>query len=199
MDTLNLIQTPDELLKYMNQNIVYGFVGKNGKKYTDMFSKEWNDWYSQCFVQNGEEVLESKIGTCWDQVELERLWFETNGYIVHTFFMWFEVNRENNYPTHTFLIYESNNKYYWFENAFESERGIHEFDSLDEAIKCVKSKQIKYTKNNFPNLSIGDMESLAVYEYSKPANNIGVDKYLNHVTSTKYVSKKRKNKLSHKF
>ena len=196
MDILNLIQTPDELLKYMNQNIAYGFVGKNGKKYTDMFSEEWDDWYSQCFVQNGEEVLKSKTGTCWDQVELERLWFERNGYTIHTFFMWFEVNKENNYPTHTFLIYESNNKYYWFENAFESERGIHEFNSLDEAIKCVKSKQIKYTKNNFPNSSTDDMESLVVYEYFKPANHIGVDEYLNHVTSTKYVSKKKEKQIS---
>ena len=94
MDMLNSIQTPNELLEYMSQNIIYGFIGKNGKKYTDMFSEEWNDWYSECFVQNGEEVLESKIGTCWDQVEFERLWFEKKGYTIHTFFMWFEVTRE---------------------------------------------------------------------------------------------------------
>ena len=155
-----------------------------------MFSEEWNDWYSQCFVQSGEEVLESKIGTCWDQVELERLWFEKNRYTIHTFFMWFEVNKENSYPTHTFLIYENDNKYYWFENSFEAERGIHEFDSLDDAIECVKSKQIKYTKNNFPDSSLDDMKSLTVYEYSKPANHLGVDDYLNHVTSTKYANTK---------
>ena len=191
MDILNSIKTPDELLEYMNQNITYGFVGKNGKKYYDMFSKEWNDWYRECFVQNGKEVLESKIGTCWDQVELERLWFNIKGYNIHTFFMWFEVNKENDYPTHTFLIYESGNKYYWFENAFESERGIHEFDTLDAAIEYVKSKQIKYTKNSFPNLSKDDIDSLVIYEYSKPSNHLGVDEYLKHVTSTKYVSTKR--------
>ena len=191
MNILNNIKTPAELLNYMSKNITYGFVGKNGKKYYDMFSEEWNDWYSQCFVQSGEEVLESKIGTCWDQVELERLWFEKNGYTIHTFFMWFEVNKENSYPTHTFLIYENDNKYYWFENSFEAERGIHEFDSLDDAIECVKSKQIKYTKNNFSDSSLDDMKSLTVYEYSKPANHLGVDDYLNHVTSTKYASTKR--------
>lgn len=188
MDMLNSIQTPNELLEYMSQNIIYGFIGKNGKKYTDMFSEEWNDWYSECFVQNGEEVLESKIGTCWDQVELERLWFEKKGYTIHTFFMWFEVNKENNYPTHTFLIYESNDKYYWFENAFEAERGIHEFNSLDEAIECVKAKQVAYVKNNVPNISLEDLEKLVVYVYSKPAYHLGVEEYLEHVTSINYVN-----------
>ena len=103
---MNDIKTPEELLNFMRNNIIYGFVGKNDKKYTDMFSEEWNDWYSQCIVQNGEDVLKSKIGTCWDQVELERQWFEKNNYTVHTFFMWFEVGRECDLPTHTFLIYE---------------------------------------------------------------------------------------------
>ena len=191
MDIFNLIQTPKELLEYMNKNIIYGFVGKNGKRYHDMFSEEWNDWASQCFVQNGEDVLESKIGTCWDQVELERLWFERKGYTVHTFFMWFEVNRENDFPTHTFLIYEHDNKFYWFENAFESERGIYEFSSLDEAIECVKSKYVKYTRINCADASLGDMNCLAVYEYSKPANHLGVNEYLNHVTATKYIGSKR--------
>ena len=104
-DFLN-IKTPFELLEFMDKNITYGFVGKNGKKYLDMYSQEWNDWYQECFVQSGKEVLKSKVGTCWDQVELERLWFEKNGYSFKTFFVWFEVNRPNNLPTHTFLIYE---------------------------------------------------------------------------------------------
>ena len=54
--------------------------------------------------------------------------------------MRFEVGRDCNYHMHTFLIFENDNKYYWFENAFEAQRGIHEFSSLDEAIECVKSK-----------------------------------------------------------
>lgn len=74
-NNFNNIKTPMELLKYMD-NITYGFIGRNGKKYTDMNSTDWNDWYDECFVQSGEEVLKSKIGTYWDQVELERLWFE---------------------------------------------------------------------------------------------------------------------------
>ena len=68
----NNIKTPMELLKYMD-NITYGFVGRNGKKYTDMNSDDWNDWYDECLVQTGENVLITNIGTCYDQVEIERL------------------------------------------------------------------------------------------------------------------------------
>ena len=37
------IDSPQELLKYMDMNIKYGFVGKNGRKYFNQFSEEWND------------------------------------------------------------------------------------------------------------------------------------------------------------
>ena len=40
MNILDSINTPEELLEYMNNNIKYGFVGKNGKKYYDMYSSE---------------------------------------------------------------------------------------------------------------------------------------------------------------
>ncbi len=177
------IKTPEELLEFMNDNITYGFVGKNNKKYLDMYSKEWDDWYEMCYVQTGEEVLISKIGTCWDQVELERLWFEKNNYNFKTFFSWFEVNRENDLPTHTFLIYEKYNKWYWFEHAFESYRGIHEFRSLEDAINYVKEKQFEFALANNKNTKKEDMETLTSYEYTKPGNHLGVDEYLKFVTS----------------
>ena len=177
------IKNPEELLKFMDKNITYGFVGKNGKKYSDLYSPEWNDWYDVCFVQSGEEVLESKIGTCWDQVELERLWFEKNNYNFKTIFSWFEVNRENDLPTHTFLIYESNGKWYWFEHAFESYKGIHEFESLEKVIECVKEKQFEHALMNNKNTRREDKNTLTLYEYTKPPKHLGVDEYINFVTS----------------
>ena len=171
MNIIEEINSPEELLNYMDNNITYGFVGKNGKHYTDASSDEW---YDQCIVQSGEELLESKIGTCWDQVELERLWFENHQYKYHTYFMWFEVERDNNLPTHTFLIYEGDNKYYWFEHAFEAQKGIHEFYTLDDAIEDVKYKQLEYTNE--------DINNLVVYEYTKPNNHLNVDEFLKHVT-----------------
>ena len=184
----NKVDSPEKLLKFMNINIKYGFKGKNGKKYSDQFSEEWNDWYKQCIVQTGEEVLKSGIGTCWDQVELERLWFENHNYEIKTFFIWFEIECENNYPTHTFLLYKKDNKWYWFEHAFEDYRGIHEFISIDEAIEYVISKHLEYAVNNGIAKS-EDRKLIVTYEYSKLEKTVNVDDYINHVTN-KATSKK---------
>ena len=186
MNILNELKSPYDLLEYMNSNITYGFVGKNGKKYSNMYSEEWNDWYKVYYLQNGEDVLKSNVGICWDQVELERLWFEKNNYSFKTFFIIFEVDRKNDLPSHTFLIYEKDNKYYWFEHSFDQYKGITEFNSEEEAVKFVMNKQYEFVSNGEYDLRPGDYEKLKVYVYSKPNYHIGVDDYLKFVTKEKY-------------
>ena len=176
---LEKIRTPEELLEYMKKNITYGFIGKNNKVYKNPLSKEWDDWKEECLVQTGEEVVNTKIGTCYDQVEFERLWFEKHHYELKTVFLCFEVDYENNYPTHTFLVYKKNQKWYWFEHAFEPCRGIHEFDSLEETINTVISKQLEYA------ISIGiakesDKKLIKSYEYSKLTKPMDIEEFLNH-------------------
>ncbi len=184
----NKVNNPQELLSFMSNNIKYGFVGKNGKIYIDQNSEEWNDWYEQCLVQTGEQVLKSKVGTCWDQVEIERLWFEKKGYEIKTIFIWFEVDCKNDYPTHTFLLYKENEKWYWFENSFEICKGIHEFNTIKEAIECVKKRQLEYA------ISIGiaketDKKYIKDYEYLKLEIPLNVDEYISHVTEYKDIKK----------
>ena len=172
------IASPQELLNFMSENIKYGFIGKNGKRYLNQDSK---DWFKECLVQTGNQVLETKIGTCWDQVELERLWFEKNNYEIKTIFIIFEVNYENDFPTHTFLLYKKNDKWYWFENAFEDFRGIHEFESVKDAIDFVKSKHLEYAiKSNIAKQE--DKDLIVTYDYSKLIKALNVEDYLNHVT-----------------
>lgn len=178
----NKIDNPKDLLEYMSKNIKYGFVGKNGKKYLVQTSEDWNDWYQECRVQTGEEVLNTNVGTCWDQVELERLWFEKNNYEIKTIFIWFEVEEE--YPTHTFLLYKKDNKWFWFENSFEIYRGIHEFNSIKEAIEDIKFKHLKYAINKGI-AKLSDKEYIKTYEYSKLLSSLNVEEYINHVTSNK--------------
>ena len=179
------INTPNELLEYMKNNIKYGFMGKNGKKYYNQNSIEWNDWEKECFVQSGEEVLESNIGTCWDQVEFERMWFDQKNINYKTLFIWFEVGRENSLPCHTFLLFEHKEKWYWFENSFEKYRGIHKYDSEEDAIEDVMNKQIEFASHN-TEFREEDKQTLACYEYKKPPKGLGVNEYLDFVTTTEY-------------
>ncbi len=180
------IKTPEELLKFMEENITYGFITKNGKKYTDPSSKVWQkDWYSKCIVQTGKEVLKTKIGTCWDQVELERLWFKEHNYSFKTIFMIFSSNKINNLPTHTFLIYKKANKYYWFEHAFYINKGIHQFNSYKEAITYVKHQQLDYAINN-NKIDKSYYRLLKTNEYNEIPNSLTVGEYLDWVTKNNH-------------
>lgn len=178
------IKSPEELLEYMDENITYGFLGKNGIRYTDASPSDWQEQYC---VQSGEGVLKSKIGTCLDQTEFERLWFEKNNYSFKTIFAWFEVGRENSFPTHAFLIYEKDNKYYWFEHAWDNLKGIHEFNSYEEAIKCFREKHFETTKLNYEDLLEDDRDKLVCYEYTRPNENLDVEEYFSFVTSKNMI------------
>ncbi len=181
------IKTPKELLQFMQQNIKYGFVSKTGKIYDNPNSEEWqNDWYLNCIVQNGDSLLKTKYGTCWDQVELERKWFEENSYNFKTIYIWFEVNRPSNLPTHTFLVFEENSKFYWFEHAFYDNQGIHEFETINDAIEYVKKEQLKYAIRT-KRATTSDYGYITSYEYSKPELNLNVDDYIKHVTSSNKI------------
>ena len=176
------IKTPRELLTFMGQNITYGFVGKNGKKYLDEHSLDWaNNWYNECIVQSGEEVLKTKVGTCWDQVELKRLWFKKHNYQFKTIFIWFEVNKSNDLPTHTFLVYEEKGKKYWLEKATSEDIGIYEFDTYEEVIEDAKQTILKDAIKS-GKAKEKDYQFLKAYEYDEVIQNLSVDDYIDHVT-----------------
>lgn len=81
------IQSPEELLSFMRDNVHYGFVGKNKKAYTHDAVEMDEDFQAEYSLQSPEELLESGRGVCWDTVELERRWFTEHGFKPETYFM----------------------------------------------------------------------------------------------------------------
>ena len=80
------ITSPEELLEFMSNNISYGYVTKTGETYVytdNNFEKNFN----QYVLQNDSQVIDSKVGICWDQVELERDFFLKMNYEVKTYFI----------------------------------------------------------------------------------------------------------------
>lgn len=129
----NNIKTPEELFDFMNKYINYGFLGsKSGKLHTWDDSDYQSNFINDYALTSPNQVLENKYGQCWDQVELERDWFSKNNYKFKTLYIMFLFNHENNFPTHSYLVFERNNKWYWFEYSDEINAGIHEFDSYGE-------------------------------------------------------------------
>lgn len=129
------INTPQELLKFMN-DIEYAWMDKKGNFHNEVVP----EMYTEYSLMSPEEVLKYKKGVCVDQSEFERDWFKKHNYNFDV--MSIQVFREDEAPGHAFLWYEENGKYYWFEHAWYSEQGIHEYNSYDELINDVKNKFI---------------------------------------------------------
>lgn len=111
------------------EQIEYGFLDDNGNNICD--SVDLEDTFNKVYyLMSPEELVNKKIGVCWDQVELERKLFEENNIKNETYFIY--IDDKNNLPSHTFLVYYMDNKVYWFEHSWFDEKGIHEYNMSDE-------------------------------------------------------------------
>ena len=192
IDEFNDVDSPIKLLKFMDKYITYGYKGKDNKLYIDYNSKEFNDnFHDNCIVQDYIGVLNTNIGTCWNQVELEREWFFNHNYIFKTYFICFDI--KENHATHTFLVYEDNNKYYYFEHSFETYKGIHEFDNLNELLKYVVNNQIKFVLEN-SNINYNLSECVVLFEYDKPNKDCSVDEFFDNIEKGRLLDYKNINR-----
>lgn len=157
-----------QLQDYM-KSIQYGWLDSKGDIH--IVDSEINpDTY---ILQTPEQVMQNKIGVCWDQVELERMFFEANNINYETYFIVYYDG--DKCPTHTFLIYEINNEWYWFENSYEKYRGIRKYKTKDKLLKDVKNKFLNdlFIKNI-------NKDNLGQFRYLKPPYGIGVANFCNH-------------------
>lgn len=162
----------NEVMSLMNK-IDYGWVDKNGIKHINDF----DTFADEYMLQYPTDTIKSGVGVCWDQVELERFYFKD---FIKTFFL---VHYDNDKcPTHTFLTFEKDSEYYWFEHSWERCRGIHKYNNLKDLLVDVKNKFIQYELNN---CYIED--NFVIYEYDKPKFNISVPEFYSHCENGKYI------------
>lgn len=181
------IKTPQELLEFM-KNIEYGFVGKNNQKiYSWKYEEMGRDFDKEYFLQSPEELIKSGHGVCWDSAELERYWFEKNGYDFKVFFMIFFKEHNNNLPTHTFLAYKGKDKWFWFEHSFGSHRGVHEYDSMEDLILDVKKKHFDYAIKH-RGATVEDEKDLQTFEFEKPRYGSNTQEFIEQAVSGKLVT-----------
>lgn len=167
----------NKLIETMDK-IEYGFLDVNGDKHLGTL-EGFVDLYR---LQSPKSVLENKVGVCWDQVELERYLLDEEQIEHWTFFI--VQYTDNICPTHTFIIYKDkeNGKYVWFEHSWESMRGVYTYDSLEEALKDVKSKYIEdQLKDAY------DEDRLVIYEYEKVEPGTSVKGFFEHCEKGKKI------------
>lgn len=174
------IKTPEQLLEWM-QNITYGYQGKT--KLHKYGESDFNEvWFEEYLLEDPNNLIKTKVGNCWDQVELERKWFEENNYTYKTIYEMVFLDYKNKYPTHSFLVYKDNT-WNWFENADYENRGIHKFNSLEELLDYQLTKYKKFLKTF--NISEEELEKIIIKEYDKPKANFTAEEYIDHVLSAK--------------
>ena len=180
------IKTPEELLKFMESNIKYGYLGKNKKVYyfdDEDFNKDWLDQY---VLENNKDILKNHCGTCWDQVEFERDWFLNHGYEIKTIYEMVLLDYKNNYPTHAYLVYKEDEKWCWFENSDFNNQGIHKFNSFEELIKNQYYKYVSLLKNY--NISDEEIDKIIITDYERPKEHISASEYYEHTISSKRIN-----------
>ena len=168
---MDFIKEVDEKM-YLVQ---YGWVDKNGVKHTDMVH-----YAEKYMLQMPDQLLESKLGVCWDQVELQRKLFSDIGVTTRSFFI--VHYDEDKCPTHTFILFEHDNKTFWYEHAWVTMRGLHEYDNLKSAIADIRNK--------FINSELGgkyNPQNLVIYEYDAPKENLSCLDFYKHCEKGKQV------------
>jgi hypothetical protein len=100
--------TPEKLSKWMKANLDYGMVDADGNVLTPE-QERLTSTDNPYALQSPSMLKQTKVGTCWDQVEFQRHFFKkmlNEGVVdvVHHFYLM--QNIEPMLPTHTFTVYE---------------------------------------------------------------------------------------------
>lgn len=169
----------NEIMSIMD-TIEYGFRDEDGKNILKEEPQRYEDEFDQFYyLQTPEELLESKCGVCWDQVELERKLFQDANIRFKTYFIY--MVDDDMLPSHTFLTYEKNHKHYWFEHSWGKYKGIHEYPSELELLLDVK--QIFQKEHDY----VSEKGFLYIYEYQKPKEHITCDGFYQYIETQKLV------------
>lgn len=114
-----LMNTVYNLSQYMKNNFKYA-------EFTTLKSPYW--------------VYKNKKGSCHDQVMYELSVFRKCGLNPKAdFFIQVDDNGQG-YQTHSFVYFESNDKYIWFENAWEDQAGVRVYDSSEHMKTSIEKK-----------------------------------------------------------
>ena len=184
------IQTPEELLNFMSKNINNGYLGKSGRVYHLEDEDFNNKWFDDYILEGKDDILETLYGNYWDQVELERTWFTDNKYEIKTIYEMVKLEYENNYPTHSFLVFkDEDGNWNWFENSDLENRGIHKFDSFENLLNFQYNKYVDFLKTF--NIYDEEIKKIIMTEYEKPKTGINVENYLNWVINSKTLEYKK--------
>ena len=172
LELFNQINTPDELMYFMNKYIRYGWLDKDKSEHVETL-KGFRENY---IVSTLNETLEHGLGTCIEQAKMIKTFFDSKGYEIRMFCIRrYEdgVVNDDVVRMHCFVLYMDGDVCYHFEHSNAERRGIHEYSSYDEAIKDINDVYAKRGDirviSELPDIIPG----LSFLEFNKYINELG--------------------------
>ena len=134
--TFDSVKTPRELMNYMDINIQYGWIDKFGGKHINNL-KKFRENYR---ISPISETIETGLGTCIEQAAMIKSFFDKIGY-KNRLFCYRSYETEDNFDEdvrmHCFVLFKYDDSWYHFEHSNSSKKGIHKYESADQAIEKI--------------------------------------------------------------
>lgn len=136
--TFNDIKTANQLMDFMNINIEYGWIDKQGNKHINNL-KGFRENYR---ISTIDEMLETGLGTCIEQAKMIKCFFDKIG-IENKLYCCRSYETEENFDKevrmHCFVLFKYDDNWYHFEHSNRLKRGIHKYKSVKSAIDEITS------------------------------------------------------------
>lgn len=134
--TFDDLKTPNDLMDFMNINIEYGWVDKQGNEHINNL-KGFRENYR---ISSIDEMLETGLGTCIEQAKMIKCFFDKMGFenklYCHRRYET-EENFDKDVRMHCFVLFKYNDNWYHFEHSNRPKRGIHKYESVESAIEKI--------------------------------------------------------------
>ena len=168
------IQTPEELMEYLDNNISYGWIDRNGKKYINTLSHVRENYRTSTI----NKIFEIGLVTCAEDAKLikyclDRLGYETKLYCHRAYET--EENFDQTVKMHCFVLFKKDNYWYHFEHSMTPIKGIHKYDTIEEALNWITSK---WNKNERKLAEIDDIpDYLTFKELNQYVNQFDIKEF----------------------
>ncbi len=175
-----LIMKCDNIYEHMMdkmEGIKLGYRDQEGR-YIASFDSDFKDNF---YLQRPVQLLASKVGTCFDQVELERELLSSYGVESRTYLLTYPDDKYD--IAHSFLIYKDNKHYYWVENSWYKYKGLHIYDSKNDLLEDVMHKFVQ-------TIDDGRISEVKLYMYDKPVFGTNYIKFFKHCLNSKLMKVK---------
>ena len=166
------IKTPEDILKFMKENIKYGWLDINNQEHIGNM-KNFRRLYRTSTI---EETLSHGIGTCIEQVylmsyllnllEIPNKMFCTRIYEGQDFN---SLDAEEH--MHCFILYYLNGKVFQIEHPNWEKIGIYDYESEEKALKEINDYYVKMV----------DGKSRPITEFFEVVPNISFKEFNNYI------------------